>query len=148
MGRQILDNHITCQVEVKNRIIRKAQRGRAWSWRHHFRVPLWGNMWGVHAVVWEAILHEWTGRAEPTLRPWMLSSSCSSDFFRIVSLQEAWEQFMVAEHFNHAMDFIYAISRVLTRTYLGCYYLTMTSNTPHIIIAVFPDATGYNFIFF
>lgn len=57
----------------------------------------------------------------------MLSSSCSSDFFSIVSLQEAREQFMVDEHFSHAMDFTYATSGVLTRTYLGCCYLTMTS---------------------
>lgn len=127
VGRQVLGNHITCQVEVKNKIIGKAQRGTAWRRMHHFRVHFWEIMWGVRTVVWEAILQEWTGRAEPTLRSWMLSSSCSSDFFSIVSLQEAWEQFTVAEHFSHATDFTYAISGVLTRTYLGCCCLTMTS---------------------
>lgn len=76
----------------------------------------------------------------------MLSSSYSSDFFSIVSLQDAWGQFMVAEHFSHAMDFTYA---PCAYTYLLRVLLfDHDQYTPHILIAVFPDPTGYNFIFF
>lgn len=53
---------------------------------------------------------------------------------------------MVAEHFSHAMDFTYA---PCAYTYLLRVLLfDHDQYTPHILIAVFPDPTGYNFIFF
>lgn len=97
-GRQILDNHIMCQVGVKNRVVRKVQRRTAWRWMHHLE------------YVFEGICEEPTQlsektvrinrkNGEPTARPWILAFSCSSGFFRVVSLQadhDCWD-------FNHVM---------------------------------------------